>query len=107
MKEFKFVLEINSCSVTVFGVKLEIFSIKLFELSSVICMFDRSDPSLFVLIVGGRRELPTDKFSVVTIDGAGGGEGKISPTGTGQEGGPEVHPTQLHVTLSQLLKRKQ
>ena len=56
------------------------------------------DPSLFVLIVGGRRELPTDKFSVVTIDGAGGGEGKISPTGTGQEGGPEVHPTQLHVT---------
>ena len=44
MKEFKFVLEINSCSVTVFGVKLEIFSIKLFELSSVICMFDRSTP---------------------------------------------------------------
>ena len=44
MKEFKFVLEINSCSVNVFGVKLEIFSIKLFELSSVICMFDRSTP---------------------------------------------------------------
>ena len=51
-----------------------------------------------MLIVGGRRELPTDKFSTVTIDGAGGGEGKISPTGASQDGGPEVHPIQLHVT---------
>ena len=56
------------------------------------------DPSLFVLIVGGSRELATDKFSTVTIDGSGGGEGKISPTGAEQEGGPEVHPIQLQVT---------
>ena len=63
------------------------------KLVSLISLEDSSSS-----IIGGSKELATERFSMVTSEGAGAALGRISPTGGEHLAGPEVHPTQLQET---------
>ena len=88
------------------------FSIRLCDVSPVIWMLlvplARSElGSRISLSVSGWRDVGTERFSTVTMLGAGGGLGTISAIWGVQVGGPVVQPTQLQDTESHELQRKQ